>query len=177
MKRNEPSVQGCHVILRMKPTVIVKGKCLDVIDEHNKLFDKTKLVGVGKYGLPWRRPRCSEFNNAIKNGVPTYLFIVVKASAGYKGFRAPIRVISISGELKELGMLFPEYYNEIRRLPMIHDSVPTREPSMWFVIGGRLQPHSLADLTLLSNNRPLLDVLSKPCRSSAMIVRKRKKSQ
>ena len=168
--RVKPSLKRSHIVLRMKPTVMVKGSCLDVIVEHNKLFDKTSLVGVGKYGLPWQRTRCSEFNNAINSGVTTYLFIVVKTADGFKGFRAPIRTISISGNLEDLCLKYPDYYNEYRRVPMLYDAVLTVEPSMWFVISGRLKPHSLARLRLLSNNRRLLDVLSKPCRSSAMLV-------
>ncbi|HAO80359.1 MAG TPA: hypothetical protein DCQ92_15590 [Verrucomicrobia subdivision 3 bacterium] len=154
---------------------MVRGRCLDVIDEHNKLFDKASLVGVGKYGIPWQRTRCSEFNNAINSGVTTYLFIVLKTANGFKGFRAPIRMISLSGNLQDLALKYPEYYNEYRRVPMLYDAVLTVEPSMWFVISSRLEPHSLARLRLLSNNRRLLDVLSKPCRSSAMIVLEGKK--
>lgn len=164
------STKSLHIVLRMKPTVMVKGCCLDVIVEHNKLFNKTALVGVGKYGRSWQRARCSEFNNAINNGITTYLIIVVKTTNGFKGFRAPIRTISISGYLKDLGLKYPEYYNEYRRMPMLYDAVLTVEPSMWFVISGRLKPYSLASLKLISNNRRLLDVLSKPCRSSTMIV-------
>lgn len=170
------SLKGSHIVLRMKPTVMVRGGCLDVIVEHNKLFDKTDLVRVGKFGRPWHRTRCSEFNDAISSGVATYLFIVVKTANGFKGFRAPIRSISHSGHLKDIGMSYPEYYDEYRRNPMLYNPVLTAEPRMWFAISGRLKPYSLARLRLLSNDRRLLDVLSKPCRSSTMIVREGKRS-
>lgn len=158
-----------HIILRLKPTVMVKGSPLDIVAEHNRIFDTSNRVGVGKFGDPWNPSKCDDFNQAIKKGRTIHLLLVAKTESGHRGFRATISSLRLMGNTQAPPPPHPEYYNEFRRVPAIYPHAFAAGPTMWFELGSRLEPYPLTSLTLLSNGRKLLDVLSKPCHASVML--------
>jgi hypothetical protein len=159
-----------HIVLRIKPTVRIRSDELDVIKEHNDVFDAAGSVAVGKFGAAWHQQRCDDFTKSIEQGVTTYLFIVSMASEGYTGFRAPIRDIFLAGTRKSQNLKFPGYYNLLDQQPSLKYSILATKPSMWFILGDRFKPHSLARLRLLSNGHSLLDVLKESRASTLMVV-------
>jgi hypothetical protein len=161
--------RGPHIVLRIKPKVRIKQDELDVIEEHNRVFDKTDSVGVGKFGASWDQARCDEFTTAIASGVIKYLFLVSKTATGYLGFRAKISEVFLAKNGHGRIFAFPDYYNQLHRQPGLFDSVLATKPSMWFILAERLNPHSLKNLRLCSNGRPILESL-KDSRAATMLV-------
>jgi hypothetical protein len=159
--------KGPHIVLRIKPAIKIRWEELDVVSEHNRVFDETGSVAVGKYGASWPQFKCDDINTDIEDGAMICLFIVWHTKGGYKGYRARIREVFLSGSKKNPP--FPAYYNSLGQQRRLADALLTSKPSMWFHLSERLKPYTLMNLRLLTNDRPLLDVLS-DCRSTIMLV-------
>ena len=161
------SKSASYIVLRKKPTVRTGLNELDVITEHNSVFDKAGSVAVGKFGVSWHQSKCDEFSACIKNGSTIYLLLVSRTAKGFNGFRARIRDIQLANN--KILPQFPPYYNLLNRQPSLRETALATKPSMWFRIAERLKPYPLLNLSLLTNKRPLLDVLNE-CRTTMMLV-------
>ena len=76
----------------------------------------------------------------------------------YAGFSSEISNIHSGKPTQEIEDATPEYY---RRLGI--------SSSLWFALCTPLEPFDLRNLQLLSNKRPLLNVM-RECRTSSMLV-------
>jgi hypothetical protein len=156
-----------HIILRIKASIKIQGQMLDVVTEHNKVFNESGSVWVGKFGASWHKPKCDDYNNAISHGQKIYLYLVTKNESGFIGYRAKICEVILSDCKRTL--IYPEYYHLLGRQPILLDTALAAKPSMWFHLSEPLRLHALEKLKLFTNKRPLIDVL-KECRSTLMLV-------
>ena len=160
---------AAHIVLRIQPTISIRGHKVDVIAEHNRVFEQQGRVAVGKFGASWTPSKCDAFTSAIAHGKTLYLFLVSKKAPGYQAFRAPIRAVFLAGQEKRNGLHHPPYYDLIAQQPHLQDEFLEPHPSMWFELGGPLKPHTIDNLRLLTSGRALLEVLD-DCRTCMMLV-------
>jgi|ERR1035437_1429538 hypothetical protein len=165
----ERTFKGPHVVLRIKQKIRIRLNELDVIEEHNRIFEKVGYVALGKFGASWNQTKCDDFAKEIGSGATKHLYLVFKTDSGYKGFRAKIRNVVLAGRSQARLLAYPDNYNQLQHQPNLFDSVLAKKPSMWFELAERLESHSLKKLRLLSNDRPLLDSLNQS-RAAMMLV-------
>jgi hypothetical protein len=129
------------------------------IAEHNRVFEQQGKVLLLKAGAPIGQSHLDKMRQQKQAGADAKLYLCVRTRHGsYKGYFAAIDSI-INGRVpKSLENLIPLYYDEVGYTGYL-----------WFLLSSPLIETSLGQLKLVSNRKPLLEVLPK-CRTSAMVV-------
>jgi hypothetical protein len=102
--------------------------------------------------------RAERLNDQIRSGRETLLLLVTKAGALFRGFQAPILSVHLGQPSTEILRIAPPYYANF------HEN-----PRLWFVVGSPFLESQLTKFRLLSNDRPLLDVV-RETRTSSMLI-------
>jgi hypothetical protein len=96
-----------HLVVRFSDNLFGVG---DVVAKHNAIVEKRGYVWFGKIGTTISNSRMNDLNSQIKNGMPTYLYLVKgnrKKSAFYRAHLLLITRELPRGESKAI----PPYYS------------------------------------------------------------------
>lgn len=146
--------EACHIVLRFQRYVHYEGRKLDVIQEHNDIFDRDGQVTLAKFGRNPAASKVERLRLQIERGQRTNLFLVCRDKKEFQGFSCTIATLSTTEATAEC----PEYYNDVEL-----------DPGLWITLDSAIKPASLKGLRLVLNQKPLLDVLAE-CRTSMMLV-------
>ena len=148
-----------HVALRIRPKVTIRWQDIDVFQEHNNIIAQEGSVALAKFAGDKKRPNMTGVLAAIEAGHTPFLYLVFKQNAEYKSVRAPVSQILFARDPHPFQC--PRYYTDLQLTP-----------SLWFILSSPLEPSSLEGLHLLTNGRPLQQVLAE-CRTVMMMVASR----
>jgi hypothetical protein len=150
-----------HFVLRIRERFIrIAGRPIDIIEEHNRISQLNGSVALAKFGACPHLSRIKRIREEVSSGQSPCIYVVCKDHGNFVGYRAPIADLAIARLTSKPPGKYPQYYDQLGLLP-----------SVWFLLAYPLKPAQLTGLTLLSNQKALLDVLARS-RSTMMFVQK-----
>jgi hypothetical protein len=153
-----------HFLLRVPRLTRIEGYAaftIDTIDAHSKTIQELGQATIAKFGKPPPAPTVERLKKQIKEGKRTYLILVVKSARtrrSHLGYQTEIASIHLGAPTTEIKKSAPTYYRELSYVA-----------GLWFTVYGPLAPSDLSRFRLVTNKKPVLDVLSK-CRTPSMLV-------
>jgi hypothetical protein len=147
-----------HIVVRVPLKTRIEGRVFHTIDAHNAIVDRLGYAFVAKFGAAGTEGRAKKLRDQIVSGQRTNLIAVGKRDGSFIGYQAKLYGVVIGKPTQEKLSASPPYYSDMES-----------EGRLWFQITERFAPTSLQRFKLVTNGRPLLDVLSE-CRTSSMLV-------
>jgi hypothetical protein len=150
-----------HIVLRMAPFTRVHGRKVNVVDAHNEIIKKIGRVAFAKFGSSGTDERVSKLNAQIEEGIKTFLIIIGKQESDFVGFQGQLSSVYRGKLTAQIDQITPTYYGEL-----------DMTAGLWFILCTPLTRCNPKKFFLVTNERPLLDVVSE-CRTSSMLVTER----
>jgi hypothetical protein len=120
---------------------------------------KTGRVSVAKFGSPGSKERVERLQKQIRASTKTSLILIAKSGADFLGFHAPIVSLRLGMATSEIRASTPSYYRDLYM------------GGLWFVVDAPFESIDLARFCLVTNGRPLLDVV-RQSRTASMLVKR-----
>jgi hypothetical protein len=153
-----------HFLLRVPRLTRIEGYAalaINTIDAHSKTIQKLGRAAIAKFGRPPPASTVELLKKQIKEGKRTYLILVVRSAGTRKthlGYQTEIASIRLGAPTDEIKNSAPTYYRKLGYAA-----------GLWFTVYGPLAPSDLNRFRLVTNKKPVLDVLTK-CRTPSMLV-------
>jgi hypothetical protein len=152
-----------HFLLRVPRLTRIEGYAaltINTIDAHSKTIQELGRAAIAKFGKPPAASTVELLKKQIKEEKRTYLILVVKSVTRktYLGYQTEIVSICLGAPTDEIKNSAPTYYRELGYAARL-----------WFTVHTPLAPSDLSRFRLVTNKKPVLDVLSK-CRTPSMLV-------
>jgi hypothetical protein len=148
-----------HFVLRVPLLTRVHGRRFNTIEAHNQALTKQGRVALAKFGQAGSATRVDLIKDQIERRTGTLLILVVKDQGRFFGFSAPLASIRRGEPDPQTASVAPEYYARLEGIG-----------SLWFTVESPFVARDISEFRLLSNGRPLVDVV-RECRTSSMLVR------
>jgi hypothetical protein len=153
-----------HFLLRVPRLTRIEGSAaltINTIDAHSKRIQELGRATIAKFGKPPPASTVERLKKQIKEGKRTYLILVVKSAGTRKthlGYQTEIASIRLGAPTDEIKNSAPTYYRELGY-----------GAGLWFTVDAPLAPSDLSRFRLVTNKKPVLDVITK-CRTPSMLV-------
>jgi hypothetical protein len=102
---DEVKVAPIHILMRFSDAFMSVD---DTIVEHQEVIDRHNSVWVAKVGKPLGAKHIETIRKQIKEGIPTYVYLVQRVGTEYKGYRGTLA--EIQREKPDSAKLMPAYY-------------------------------------------------------------------
>jgi hypothetical protein len=153
-----------HIAIRVPLVTRIYGQGYNTIQEHNAVVSKLGRVAFAKFGQAGTASRAERLRQQILRGQKTFLIAVVKREDSFFAFEARLGEVHFGPPTAQLSEWSPPYYKKIQEIP-----------SLWFVLNGPLKAIDINLYFLLSNSRPLLDVVRESRTASMLVIRQANK--
>lgn len=140
-----------HFFLRIPSGIETGGKAERIIEEHNIVFRQKKKVFFCKFGTLPNVKFINQLSSQISRNVNTFVYFSARRGKDFIGFRASLNSISTRRPGNELNSCTPNYYNDSTK--------NIDEQCLWLELGSEIIRCELSNLKLLSNKKPVLEVL------------------
>ena len=147
-----------HFALRVPLGTRVEGRTINLIEAHNEVVSKLGQVALAKFGSPGTAKRAKTLQQQIDDGINTLLVLVAKRGDRFLGYQSRLSSIIWGKPTATIKNATPSYYRYL-----------DQTPELWFMVDTPFVQSDLTKFRLVSNHRPLLDVLGE-CRTSSMLI-------
>jgi hypothetical protein len=147
-----------HFALRIPRITRVEGQNIDTIEAHNEVAKKFGQVALAKFGKAGANTRFEMLLHQIESGSETLLILITKQGDHFLGYQSPLSSIYRGNPTAIIRRAMPAYYSKL-------DQIGT----LWFSVDSPFTRVDLTKFRLLTNRRPLLEVIS-TCRTPSMLV-------
>ncbi len=138
-----------HVVMRFADSLF---NGVNTIQEHRKVIDRRGAVWVAKVGKPLAQYKIGILREQIRQGIPTYLFLVQRLGRVYSWTRATLVELGRTVGDDQQAMI-PSYYRAANIVGMAE---------MWFKVSDLVKAPAaqVRQLHVVSSGRPIAETLA-----------------